>query len=61
MIERNSSAQYENEGRKVIVRVRDASQTRSEFSRLPGSWIEGRGGFETDEFGRYIFRDATPF
>jgi hypothetical protein len=61
MIERNFRAQYENEGRKVIFRVRDASQTRSESSILPGSGIEGLGGFERDEFGRYIFRDATPF
>jgi len=61
MIERNFSAQYENEGRKVIAGVRDASQTRSESSKLPGSWIEERGGFERDEFGRYVFRDATPF
>jgi hypothetical protein len=61
MIERNFSAQYKNEGRKVIVRVRDASQTRSESSKLPGSWIEERGGFERDEFGRYVFRDATLF
>jgi hypothetical protein len=61
MIERTFSAKYENESRKILIRVTDVFKPCLRRHQLPGAWIEERGGFERDEFGRYVFRDATPF
>jgi hypothetical protein len=60
MIERKFSVEYGNTGKKVTIKVVDVVQNYSKPLLLPGSWIEERGGFERDAFGRYVCKNTTP-
>jgi hypothetical protein len=59
-VDRKFGIAYENNSRKITISVTDVMKIEQGECRLPGTWVDERGGFERDTLGRYICRDVDP-